>query len=442
MRSVWVGLSCLIVAGCVFSNEQLEIDVTPDTASGGALIRLEPPTAVPFDGTPTRIGFEPIPLEGGDFKGLMDFAFLPGGQELLAVNRQGLVGHFVLERNRATLRASFNIPAIYTGGDCAASSIALDPSFESNKLFYVSYCIDEQYNVIKRYTMSDDDFGETLYSAANVLATGDPKTDIPRRAIGTVTFGPDGVLWANIGDRGREANAQDLTNELGKVIRLKPLLESNVSGFTAPERNMFTSQDPGSKLVYAYGFQNPRRGAFDALGRYWVADDGAHIEEINIVTKPGQNFGWSNAEGVACKTGSCSTYVPPVRTWDTSFNHRFVLEDPLAKEDSEYRAAWVGIEYQPGKQDRYKGLLTGRMLYGDFYLGFVRGAIVNPRGIVTDDRHLGHIDLPVAWRQGLDGYLYVGTMYESFDRTRELQGDANLVPQARQGMLWRVVPLP
>lgn len=444
MRYAWFIAPCIVLAGCSSFGDAPKLDVTPDVGSGTVVQHIALPPPVRFEGVPTRIGFEPIPLKGGDFKGVMDFVFLPGGKELLAVTRLGLVGRFSMDGESATLIGSFNIPAVYAGGDCGASSIALDPSFESNKLFYVQYCLDEQYNAIKRYTMSDDDFAETLYSAANVLATGDPKADVPRRAIGPISFGPDGVLWANIGDRGQPSNAQNLSNELGKVIRLKPLRESNVSGFTVPERNMPRDNATNSNaLIFAYGFQYPRRATFDSLGRYWVADIGSMgFEEINIVSKPGQNFGWPTSEGVACKTGSCSTYVRPVRYWDHSPNHRFIMEDPLSKEDSEYRAAWVGIEYQPGKQDRYGGLLTGRMLYGDFYMGFVRGIVVDARGGVVDDRNLGHIDLPVAWRQGMDGYLYVATLYSSFDRSRELQGDANLIPQAKQGGLWRVVPLP
>jgi hypothetical protein len=101
----------------------------------------------------------------------------------------------------------------------------------------------------------------------------------------------------------------------------------------------------------------------------------------------------------------------------------------------------VGIEYRP-TQDRYNGLLTGKMLYGDFYLGFVRAIMIDDAGAVVSDGPLGHLDLPVAWQQGKDGYVYAGTMFASFDRAREDEGDANLLPQAKQGQLWRAVPLP
>ncbi len=436
-----LALSVLLV-GCFASGADQDVDVTP-VAATGAVVQLAPLPPVRFSGDPTRIGFEPIPLEGGDFPVLTSFAFLPNSGEFLAVNRSGKVGHFRLEANRAVMIDSFQIPAVFTGGDCAASSIVVDPDFVSNRLFYVGYCIDAQYNVVKRYTMSSVDFGETLYTAANVLAVGDPKADVPQHSIGTLAFGPDGAMWANIGDRRRDVNAQDLTNELGKIVRFSPLKKANVSGYGLVEGNAFSNNSQRSGLVYAYGLRNPWRGAFDEKGRYWVADArSTSYEEINVIAKAGQNFGWPMSEGPLCLAGSCATFTAPVRQWDKSPTHEFILADPLAKEGSAFRSAWVGIEYRPGERDRYNGLLTGKMLYGDFYLGFVRGVAISATGAVVSDQHLGHIDLPVAWQQGRDGYLYVGTMYASFDRDRENEGDENLLPQAQQGQLWRVVPLP
>lgn len=435
-------VTALALAGCGGAADST--DVTPDPAGSGAVAAALPRVpALRFDGEPTRIGFEPIPLVGGDFPALMSFDFLPDSDEFLAVNRSGTVGHFRLEHDRAVLLGSFQIPAAYVEGDCAASAIAIDPNFSSNRLFYVGYCIDVQYNVVKRYTMSDKDFAETLFTSANVLATGDPKAQVAERAIGSIAFGPDGILWVNTGDRHRDANAQDLTNELGKVVRLSPFKRQNVSGYEIPGGNAFPQRPPLSPLIYAYGFRNPWRGTFDAKGRYWVADVGStQYEEINVVTEAGQNFGWSNSEGPLCRRGTCEQFVRPVRFWDMSDDHAFIREDPLIKETPPpFRTAWVGIEYVPPAEDPYKGLLTGKMLYGDFYLGYVRGITLDDEGRIADDRHLGHVELPVAWRQGRDGYLYVGTMYASFDRADAPAG-ADDTASEQQGQLWRAVPLP
>lgn len=426
---------CAFFTGCG-AAEPDGADVTPLLSSTGAveLQRLPPER---FDGEPSRIGFEPVPLTGGEFPALTDFTFLPNSDRFLAVNRFGKVGLFQLETFGARMIDSFQIPAVFTGGDCSASSIEIDHNFSANRLFYVGYCIDAQYNVIKRYAMSDVDFGESLYTASNILATGDSKADTPTHAVGTITFGPDNAMWANFGDRGREANAQELTNELGKITRFLPLKQTNVSGYTAVPSNAFRNDPPNSSLIYAYGLGHPWRGAFDAQGRYWVADAGStDYTEVNVITRAGQNFGWPNAEGNVCRTGSCATYVKPVRFWDTSSTHPYVAADPLARADAASRMAWVGIEYRPGSNDRYKGFLTGKMLYGDFHAGFVRGIVLGDDGEIVSDQHLGHLESAVAWRQGKDGYLYAGTMSAPADR------ESGGAPSTGQGMLWRVVPLP
>lgn len=441
-RTAAIG-ACVVLAACSGEQKTEEIDVTPRIGTGAAEVRLPPPATQHFDGVPQHIGFEPVPLEEGDFPLLTSFVFLPNSMDFLAVNRYGKVGHFRMEENRAAMIDSFQIPAVFTGGDCAASSIALDPDFAVNKLFYVGYCIDAQYNVVKRYTMSDKDFSETLYTAANVIAVGDPKADIPQHAVGTIAFSGNGIMWVNIGERRRDNNAQDITNELGKVIRLVPLKQSGISGYSLPDGNAFPDQPPNSPLIYAYGLRNPWRGVFDSQGRYWIADVGStQYEEINVITKPGQNFGWPLAEGPLCRSGDCSEMTAPVRFWDVSPTHQFMLDDPLSKRESQFHTSWVGLEYQPGNNDRYGGLLNKKMLYGDFYAGYVRGVSLDAQGKIVSDQHLGHIELPTAWRQGKDGYIYVGTMLKSFDRDREGDGDGNLLAQSQQGQLWRAVPLP
>lgn len=441
-RASAIVLSCVLLAGCS-GAEPGDADVKPSAGSGSVGVRLDPPPAERFVGTPTRIGFEPVRLEGGEFKTLADFAFLPDGTEFLAVNRSVTVAHYRLSGGYATMIGSFQIPAAHTDGDCSAS-IAVDPDFAANKLFYVAYCIDDgQFSAIKRFTMSNGDFSETLFTAANMLAAGDSTADFSRHPITAIAFGPDGVMWASVGDRGNPANAQDTTNELGSVIRLRPLKDSNLSGHTPAGDNMSPKRPPESPLVYAYGFGDPGKGAFDADGRFWLPDNASPDDkEINIVSRAGQNFGWPDSEGRRCLDGDCTRFVPPPLSWDRSDSHPYKQEDPLVKSNSRFRSAWVGLEYRPAKVDRYGGLLTGKMLYGDFYLGFVRGAAVNAAGKVTSDQYLGHIDLPVAWKQNPDGYVYVGTQYASFDRDLESEGDDDLLFLQQQGQLWRVVPLP
>ena len=417
---------CLLLGGCSAGGTG-DVDVTP-TGSGSSPVRLEPPAPERFEGEPTRIGFEPIELRGGEFPGMSDFAFLPDSDEFLAVTRTGLVGLFRIDGYAADMLGSFQIPAAAAGGECV-SRIAVDPEFATNRMFYVGYCIDPQYSVVKRYSIQGDSFADTFYTASNVIASGDQRANAVQHAIGAIGFDDDGVMWANMGDRKKPDSARDPTSELGKILRFVPYKNPSANGF-APATSIPGA--PRSAIVHAAGFADPRAGAFDSLGRYWVADaGGTTYQEIDVVTEVGQDFGWPASDGRTCKDGDCTAFEAPVRSWDASPSHPFMLEDTLAKADVTGRAAWVGPEYAPGKNDRYKGFLTGKVVYGDSRVGFVRGMDVDAAGGIVDDRHLGHLEGVVAWRQGRDGYVYAATMDTS-------GGTGKHAPPS----FWRAVPLP
>ncbi|GAB3908855.1 hypothetical protein GCM10029964_109340 [Kibdelosporangium lantanae] len=120
---------------------------------------------------------------------------------------------------------------------------------------------------------------------------------------GRLRFGPDGKLYASVGDAQNSANAQDLNSLNGKILRLNP-------DGTVPADNPF----PG-RYVYSYGHRNPQGLAFDSRGRLWEAEFGNNDkDELNLIHK-GDNYGWPICEG-PCGIHD-RTLVDPVRTWRT-----------------------------------------------------------------------------------------------------------------------------
>jgi glucose/arabinose dehydrogenase len=135
---------------------------------------------------------------------------------------------------------------------------------------------------------------------------------------GTIAFGPDGYLYLGTGDGGNAndsgpshiepgGNAQNLTNALGKMLRIDPIDPSLNPGSTDPisangkYRIPLTNPFQGANQVreiFAYGFRNPYRYSFDrANGDLIVADVGQNtIEEIDRVVLGG-NYGWAVKEG-------------------------------------------------------------------------------------------------------------------------------------------------
>ena len=118
---------------------------------------------------------------------------------------------------------------------------------------------------------------------------------------GRIKFGPDGMLYATVGDARVDLDAQDVASLNGKILRMTP--EGNV-----PFDNPF----PNS-LVYSMGHRNPQGITWDDDGQLWEAELGQNTwDELNRI-EPGGNYGWPIVEGI----GGNPDYLDPVQQWDT-----------------------------------------------------------------------------------------------------------------------------
>ncbi len=127
---------------------------------------------------------------------------------------------------------------------------------------------------------------------------------------GWLGFGPDGKLYAAVGDGGGAGdpagNAQNLNSNLGKILRFSPSCDP-FAGAAVPDSYTQWCADPanpfyksgGARAVFAYGLRNPFRASFfgDTLLIGDVGQDA--VEEIDLLrtSTPGLNFGWNFREG-------------------------------------------------------------------------------------------------------------------------------------------------
>lgn len=119
---------------------------------------------------------------------------------------------------------------------------------------------------------------------------------------GRIAIGPDGKLYATVGDAGDPQRSQDLASLNGKILRM------NLDG-SVPADNPF----PGS-LVYTLGHRNPQGLAWDSDGQLWASEFGQNTwDEFNRI-EAGRNYGWPLVEGMGGKAG----FVDPVLQWSTS----------------------------------------------------------------------------------------------------------------------------
>ncbi|WP_028486677.1 PQQ-dependent sugar dehydrogenase [Thiomicrorhabdus chilensis] len=101
-----------------------------------------------------------------------------------------------------------------------------------------------------------------------------------------IAFDDAGHLFFSIGDRGERANAQDLSNHAGSILRL------NRDG-SVPEDNPFVGDPNVRDEIWSFGHRNPQGLYYDsATSQLWEIEHGPRGgDEINLIEK-GKNYGW------------------------------------------------------------------------------------------------------------------------------------------------------
>ncbi len=346
---------------------------------------------------PQRLSFEPLSLPTARAE-VTGMRFLPGTNEFVLLGKDGFVWHYGLEGDTVSELGTVTIDGTFIDSDCGIISLAFDPDFASNRLFYVGRCVSETDSVIERYVWDTADYAAIAASGTEVLRLGDENATRPWHNVGAIGFDNDGVMWALFGEKKIASNAQDTTNSLGSLIRIMPRRQLSQTGYDPLPDRPFPESD-----AFAYGFRSPWTGTLDERGFYWVGDVGADdFEEINVVTEVGQNFGWSLAEG-PCE-GDCEGLAQPVIAIKHGID-KYVTENPDAV-PVQSRVIFVAVSYRDQGNDRYEGLLSGRTVVGEACTGSLRLLEVDDEGALTLDQHLGHLPSAHAWAQAPDGYIY------------------------------------
>jgi glucose/arabinose dehydrogenase len=277
-----------------------------------------------------------------------------GSGRLFVIEKPGRIR--IIENNQL-LETPFLVITDRVGSNCNEQGLlglAFHPRYQENGRFFVNYTDTSGGDtVIARFQVSSDPNVADPNSEVQLLGIDQP---FPNHNGGVLAFGPDGYLYAGLGDGGSQGdpngNAQNTSVLLGKILRIDV---DSAEPYAIPSDNPFGNE------VWAYGFRNPWRFSFDrTTGDLYIGDVGQNQwEEIDFLpagSPGGANFGWDHREGAHdYEGGGPEGMIDPV----AEYSH------------PEGGCSVTGSYVYRGSMPEWQGIY----LYGDYCTGMIWGLI-------------------------------------------------------------------
>ena len=270
------------------------------------------------------------------------------------------------------------------GNEQGLLGLAFHPQYAQNGRFFVNYTDKSGKDTIARFQVSSDPNVADPNSEVKLLSIDDP---FPNHNGGVLAFGPDGYLYAGLGDGGSAGdpfgNGQNTKALLGKILRLDV---DSAEPYAVPADNPFGNE------VWAYGLRNPWRFSFDkSTGDLYIGDVGQNAwEEIDFLpagSPGGTNFGWNFREGAHdYKGGGPAGMLDPV----AEYSHQ------------EGGCSVTGGYVYRGSMSEWNGIY----LYADYCSGLMWG-LINSNG-TWQSQPLFDLDVTItSFGQDTAGELYI-----------------------------------
>jgi len=213
-------------------------------------------------------------------------AFLPDGRLLVTEKRAALKLYSFATGQAAEIAG---VPSVAYAGQGGLGDVALHPGFATNGLVYLSYAEQGARNAagaaVARAKLVLDAAGGGELEGLEVIWRQTPKVSGGGHFGHRLAFAPDGHLYVSSGERQRFTPAQDMSVNLGKIVRL------NDDG-SVPADNPFAARGGVTAEIWTLGHRNPLGLAFDAAGNLWNVEMGPRGgDELNRVER-GENYGY------------------------------------------------------------------------------------------------------------------------------------------------------
>jgi glucose/arabinose dehydrogenase len=298
--------------------------------------------------------------------------FAPDGR--LFVAEQG--GRLRVIKNGSLLATPFLTVTVSSVGERGLLGVAFDPNFASNQFIYIYYTATTPaiHNRISRFTANGD---VAVAGSEVVIFDLDNLSSATNHNGGALAFGPDGKLYAAVGENANGSNAQTLNNVLGKMLRLNP------DGSIPTDNPFFNTASGKNRSIWALGLRNPFTFAFHpGVNQMFINDVGQNTwEEINDGLV-GANYGWPTTEG----TTTDPRFVSPRHAYDHSGN-----------------CAITGGAFYAPMSAQFPSDYLHDYFFADYCGGWIRKLDPSNNAVVT---FATGIPSPVDLKVGDDGALY------------------------------------
>ena len=216
------------------------------------------------------------------------------------------------------------VPAVHDAGQGGLGDVVADPDFAGNRRVYLSFVEAGDGGT------SGAALGYGTLDLANpqaptlrdfrVIWRQSPKVEGNGHFSHRIAFGPDGFLYLTSGERQKFTPAQDMTVNLGKVLRLTK------EGTPAPG-NPWAAKGGIAATFWSMGHRNLLGLSFAPDGRLWESEMGPKGgDEVNLIVA-GKNYGWPLASNGSHYDGrdipdhkAGDGFEPPKVWWNPSIS--------------------------------------------------------------------------------------------------------------------------
>ena len=316
--------------------------------------------------------------------------FLPDGR-MLVTTKPGKL--FIVTQDGMKTEVG-NVPSVDYGGQGGLGDVVLSPDFATDRMVYLSWIEpgsgDTRGAVVGRATLDGLTGGSPRLGAMQTVWTQRPKVEGKGHYSHRIVFSPDGQhMFIASGERQKFDPAQDDSNNLGTIVRLRP-------DGSVPADNPFVGKAGTLDQIWTTGHRNTLGIAFDNRGRLWNQEMGPKAgDEMNLI-KATADYGY------------------PVVSNGDHYDGRPIPDHSTRPEFEAPKVSWDRVTIAPSGLIFYDGDMFPSWRGSAFIGGLASKAIIR---VAIDDsgseptaREAERFDMDARIReveQGPDGALWV-----------------------------------